>query len=280
MKSSNTCQPFARLFAANMKWAKILCRAALVAAFAIALPNAVRAQTQLLVNPNWETGNWNANTGIGWTLVNNAIGNDTVNNSSQTYYNSSTGACPPDATAENVNVLTGTQCGKVYPGYNGNPISGYLQTFAAAPGSTWSAGGFGYSSHEDLMSSDNFWYELDFYSGTNGTGTLLAAYESFEVESLTCHETTPFLVDAWNGLPVTNVMQVTTGTNTATVTGNIAPGTDIVAPASAASVAFKVVFQEVGGGGSMYVDNATLYELTATAASASAAPSKTSHRLT
>jgi hypothetical protein len=267
MKSSNSCQPFARFFAANMKWPKILCRAAIVAAFACLLPNAARAQTQLLVNPNWEEA-----ADVGWTLVNNAIGNDTVDQSTDHYYNSATGACPQDPTAELVNVLTGTQCGKVYPGYNGNLISGYFQTFAAAPGSTWSAGGFGYSSHEDLMASDNFWYELDFYSSTNGTGTLLAAFESFEVESLTCHETTPFLVDAWNGLPVTNVMQVTSGTNTGTVTGNIPPGTAIVAPAGTASVAFRVVFQEVGGGGSMYVDNATLNELTVTAAAAPAAP--------
>jgi len=254
MKSSIFCQ---------------LRRTAVVTALALVLPNLTQAQTQLLVNPNWELGT------NGWSVVNDAIGNDTVDQSTDHYYNNggNPGAfCGTDAQAELVNVLTGTQCGKVYPGYNGILISGFFQTFAAAPGSTWSAGGFGYSSHEDLMSSDNFWYELDFYSGAGGTGTLLAAYESFEVTSLTCHETTPFVVDAWNGLPITNVMQVTTGTNTGTVSTNIAPGTAIVAPAGTASVAFRVVFEEIGGGGSMYLDNANLTELSTSATPGPAAP--------
>ncbi|HEV7927881.1 MAG TPA: hypothetical protein VGR14_21205, partial [Verrucomicrobiae bacterium] len=269
MKSSNSCQSFDLSFLADMNWAKVVCRTAVVAALALVLPDAARAQTQLLVNPNWQQAVSN-----GWSTVNNAIGNCTVDGPPDTYYNNAAGECGSDPTAEKVNVLIGTQCAKLYGAFNGNPnTSGFFQTFAAAPGSTWSAGGFAYSSHEDLMDGNNFWYEVDFYSGANGTGTLLAAYESFLVNDLTCHETTPFAVDTWVGLPVTNQMTVTTGTNTGTVMGDVLPATPIVAPAGTASVAFRAVYVNINnGGGSMYLDGAALNQLSATATPGPLAP--------
>jgi hypothetical protein len=268
MKSSNFCQPFARLFEANLNWAKVLSRAAVVAALSLLLPAAARAQTQLLVNPDWANGT------NGWSVINNAIGNCTTGTSSQTYYNSTNGECPQDPTAQSVNVLTGTQCGKIYGAFNASPnTSEFFQAFPAAPGSTWSAGGFGYSSHEDLMGGNNFWYEVDFYGGTNATGTLLAAYESFIVEDLTCAETNPFPVDTWVGLPVTNQVQVTSGTNTGTVVGSIFPSGLIIAPAGAASVAFRAVYVNINyDGGSIYLDNAALTQLSATATPGPLAP--------
>ncbi len=254
MKSSKSSQPFTCLFEANLSWAKVLSRTVFVAALALVLSNTARAQTQLLLNPDWTNGVTD------WTLVNNAIGNCTTGNSTQTYYNSASGECPQDPTAQAVNVLVGAECAKIYGAFNASPnISEFTQTFAAAPGATWSAGGYGYSSHEDLMGGNQFWYEVDFY---NTGGTLLAAYESLVVENLTCSNTAPFAVDTWVGLPVTNVMQVTTGTNTGTVTGNTGSTGVFTSPAGTATVTFRAVYDNINyAGGSIYLDEASLTQI-------------------
>ena len=61
MKSSISCQFFGRSFQANLNWAEVLGRAAVVAALALVLPKAA-AQSNVLVNPGMETGDF-----TGWT---------------------------------------------------------------------------------------------------------------------------------------------------------------------------------------------------------------------
>jgi hypothetical protein len=238
-----------------MHGAKVMCRVAVVAALALVLPGTAQAQTQLLLNPNWENGT------TGWTLVNNAIGNDTTDTSSDTYYNNSGGECGSDPTAENVNVLVGTECGKLYGAFNASPNTcGEFQTFPAAPGGTFSAGGYAYSSHEDLMGANNFWYEVDFYDATS---TLLAAYESTVFGNLTCGETNgPTPIDTWVDLIVTNQMQVTAGANTGTVIGNTGPSGVFTSPPGTATVTFRAVYVNINyAGGSCYVDEANLTQI-------------------
>jgi hypothetical protein len=236
MKSSNSCQ---------------LRRTALVAALALILPNLAQAQTQLLVDTNFE-GSTSA-----WTRTADA----NVIAAGATYYNSTTGECPHDPTSETVNILNGgTAVANSYGLFTANPnYTTWSQTYSATPGSTYSASGWAYASHEDLSGPNGFYFEVDFY---NGSGTLLATYESYEAINLTCSETTPFAVDTWNYLAVTNEMQVTTGTNTGTIIGNTGASGIFTAPADTATVKYQATFVNINfAGGSIYFDDVALWQL-------------------
>ncbi len=257
MKSSTSRQPFARLVEIKMNWAKVLSQTAVVAALALMLPGATQAQTELLVNTNFE----DTPLATGWTRS----GNANVIPAGATYYNSSTGACPQDPTAETVNILNGgTDVANSYGTFNAPPgnITSWSQSFPAAPGATWSASGWSYASHEDMPSTNQFYFEVDFY---DISGTLLATYESFVAKDLICTETnasSPFRLDTWNLLAVTNQMQVTSGTNTGTVVGNTGTNGVFTSPAGTASVKYQATFVNINyAGGSMYFDNCDLTQI-------------------
>jgi len=240
-----------------MNWAKVLCQASVVAALALVLPNSARAAVNELVNPNFAEG------ATGWTIVGSTLAADGYNNhpivaQGADYFNG--GQCGSDATAEPVVMYgTNTQIANVFGPFFANPSTAAWtqQGIYAAPASTWTASGWTYASHEDLSGPNQFYYEVDFY---NSAGTLIAAWESFVVQNLTCSETTPFPVDTWVNLAVTNQMQVTGGVNTGTVIPHYGPPiTVITAPSATASVAFKANFVNINyAGGSIYLSDCAL----------------------
>jgi hypothetical protein len=230
--------------------------AALALTVFFALVQLARAQVNELVNPGFEQG------ATGWTTTGSTLAPDGYNNHpvittpGPTYDNSATGECPQDPTAEPVTTHSGSNVGNIFGPFFSNPsTAAWVQTIPAAPGGTWSSGGWTYASHEDLSGLNQYHYEVDFF---NSAGTLLAAYQSFVVENLTCDETTPFPLDTWVFLPVTNEMQVTAGVNTGVVTGSITTN-GITAPADTASVSFQAIFVNVNfAGGSIYLDDCEL----------------------
>jgi hypothetical protein len=203
-----------------------------------------------LGNPGFELDPLETNWTTVGTVVIKAIGTNT-------YDNSATGVCPQDPMAELIVGHGGTNVGNIYGNFNGAlNRSSWIQSFGTSPASTWNAGAWTYASHEDLPGSqDNFYYELDFLSSS---GTLLAAYESFVVQNLTCSETTPFPVDTWVYLAVTNQMEVVDGTNTGTVIGSMPSGV-LTAPSGTATVKWEANFNQNGNdGGSIYLDDCEL----------------------
>jgi hypothetical protein len=200
-----------------------------------------------LINPGFEI----LPAKTGWTSTTNT----TVAATNTTYLNSTNGACTHDATAEFVVSHSGSNVARLYGASNGVANTAFLrQTIATYGGSTLTAGGFAYVSHEDLMTGKNsFYYQLNFL---DGSGNLLAAYQSFIVSNLVCGETTPFPVDSWVFLGLTNAMQVTGGVNTGVVASNVPTGV-LVAPVNAANVQFQALFIQQNGldGGSVYVDD-------------------------
>lgn len=216
-----------------------------------------------LADPGFESAALTGNTTTtvpGWTTSGgNALVKTT--NATDTYYNSATGECPMDATALPVQSDSGTNVANIYGAFSSYPNTSYFrQVFAAGAGDTWTAGGYAFASHEDLpQANTSFHYEVDYL---NATGGLLAAYESFNVANLTCTETTPFPVDTWVYLGVTNEMQVANGVNTGVVIGNTGgTGGELVAPTGTASIRFQAMFTQsanTADGGSMYLDDMDL----------------------
>ena len=152
------------------------------------------------------------------------------------------GACTSDTrkvapfSGPNVAALTGSfVAGGSTNTFSQNVLDQYPN--GLSPGAQFVAAGYAYAAHEDIMSgADSFYYEVDFL---NSTGGLVAAYESTIVTNLTCGETTPFALDNWNLLYVTNQMQVTGGVNTGVIIGTVA--STIQVPPQTASATFKGV---------------------------------------
>jgi len=203
-----------------------------------------------LINPGFEL----PPAKFGW----NSTTNTTVVATNTMYLNGTNGACTHDATAEFVVSHSGSNVARLFGASNGVANTAFLrQTIATYGGSTLTGGGFAYVSHEDLMAGKNsFYYQLNFL---DGSGNLLAAYQSFIVSNLECGETTPFPVDSWVFLGLTNAMQITGGVNTGTVISNVPTGV-LVAPVNAANAQFQGIFTQQNGldGGSVYVDDADL----------------------
>jgi hypothetical protein len=204
-----------------------------------------------LVSPGFEL----APGGAGWTAAGNA---SLVTTGAVAYLHS--GACA-DGQTKLVVSHSGTNVAKLA---GANLATGstnfWSQTVATVPGSTFSSGAFTYVSHEDLMSGKNsFYYQVDFL-GSNQV--LLASFQSYIVTNLVCGETTPFPLDAWVFLPVTNQLQVTGGVSTGVVVSNVPSGI-LTAPPQTASVRFGAVFLQQGlpdnaDSGSVYFDDANL----------------------
>jgi hypothetical protein len=203
----------------------------------------------LLVNPLIQSG-------TGWTRFGNTPLITTNGNGTPTYYNA--GTCPPDSPAQQVNTYPpgNSNVANVYGNFNAQVnYSGWDQTFAAAPGSTWSAGAWTYVSHEDLPAGNSFYYQINFRDAGNN---LLASYTSLIITNLTCGGGGSFPLDTWMYLPVTNQVQVTGGNATGTVIATYPSGV-FTAPAGTASVLYTALFVNTGyAGGSVYFDDADL----------------------
>jgi hypothetical protein len=187
--------------------------------------------------------------GTNWT----SAGGASVVSTNSTYPN--TGPCTSDT--RNVQGFNGPNVAKLTGSFvPGGSTNVWSQSAAVAAGSTMTAGAFTYVAHEDIMSgNDSFYYEVDFL---NTNGTLVAAYESSIVSNLTCGETTPFALDSWNLLAVTNQMQVTGGVNTGVVVSNVA--SIITIPPQTVTAKFKAVLIQPNATntGSVYFSGANL----------------------
>ena len=204
-----------------------------------------------LINPGFEL----TPSGTGWTTV----GNTSVTTvGTATYLNSPSGACPQDPSAQLVIANTGTNVANIR-GSNlaGGSTNSWGQSVSASPGTTFTAGGFTYISHEDLMTGQNsFYYEVDFISSSN---VLLASFESYIITNMTCGATTPFPVDTWTYLAATNQMLVSGGVNSGVVVSNVASGI-ITAPPGTAKAQVRAIFVQHNStdGGSVYLDDVSL----------------------
>jgi hypothetical protein len=216
----------------------------------LALAQTVGA-ANILVNPLFDATPATS----GWTT----FGAAGVPNTSDTYYNQ--GACPKDATAENVSAYPpgNTNVGNMYGNFNATlNYSGFVQTFPAAPGSTWSAGGWTYASHEDMPGPNNFFYQINF---SDVGGNLLQSFQSYVVSNLSCTNVGPFPLDTWVYLGVTNQVSVANNNATSTIISNF-PGGVFTAPVGTASVKFTALFVNVNyAGGSYYFDDVSLNQL-------------------
>ena len=203
-----------------------------------------------------------------------AVGGASIVNTGSTYPN--TGSCgsdtrsivplPGSTTGTNIAKLTGsfTPGGSINSwSQSTNVTAGSLfspNSLNLTPGALVTAGGYTYVAHEDIMSgADSFYYELDFL---NSTGGLVAAYESTIVSNLTCGEISPFPLDTWNLLGVTNQMQVTGGVNTGVTIGSVA--SVIQVPPLSATATFKAVLvqRNATDSGSVYFSGGNVGLLT------------------
>jgi len=208
----------------------------------------VGAAANLLVNPLIQSA-------TGWTRFGNTpLITTNGGPTTPTYYNQSTNnGCTPDAVAEPVTTYPpgNTNVANAYGNFNAQVnYSGWDQTFATAPGSTFSAGGWTYASHEDLPGGNSFYYQINFMDSSNN---LLASFISEIVTNLTCTNTVAFPLDTWTFLPVTNQVNAA-GTVIATFPSGV-----ITAPAGTATVKFTALFVNTGyAGGSVYFDDVNL----------------------
>jgi hypothetical protein len=200
-------------------------------------------------------GNVGADVVRDWVVAGDNNGQFGFMNATGSYYNGA--GTPCDSNTFAYVLFNSPQMAKLWP----SPNPGFFKQTVLAPGGTWSGGGWTFASHPDLLFPTNtFYYEIDF---NDGGGNLLAAYESFVFEGTSnCSQTTPFPLDDWVYLAVTNEMQVTAGTNTGVVTTNIGPLGVITAPKNTASITFSANVTGTAGG-SVFFDDVVLDEIVA-----------------
>ncbi|MGJ8724651.1 MAG: glycoside hydrolase family 16 protein [Roseibacillus sp.] len=202
---------------------------------------AAEGDGNVLMNPGLESGDLSS-----WTPYDAAGANDPgafVESTSSTYYNGGNGG------GDNVLTHSGTYVAKVFGDFIGaENFNGFYQDVAAAPDTTWSAGGFALTHPQDLMSGNNTaWLEVSF---RDGSGTVLGLYRS---DVLTSANVTP---GAWMALSVSNEIDP----NTFAVLGTTS---ELEAPAGTTMIRFQTVYRQDGGndGGSMYFDDLSLVEI-------------------
>ena len=209
---------------------------ALLAAIAVLISLAMSSQAQivnLLTNPGAETDDF-----TGWTLWNTwtwgpppAIANFNV-------FTTGGGGAPP---------YDGNYDFQVYGNFYGaSEYTGMFQTFSAHAGQTFNADGWVYQLPTDSFASAGSqsmaYLEVEF---KDGGGNVLGKYDSTFI-------TNGSPTGVWYDLQVTNQYDPTSGAYLGTVS-------QLVAPASTASVEYDVVFDTVNyGGGSIYLDDMEL----------------------
>jgi hypothetical protein len=213
-------------------------------AFLLASPPSL-AQVNILVNPGFETGPSGHTVATGWT-----------------YY------APPIAPPSNfTNYWVESVTNVAHSGlfywkewgalYSLDPtnIAGIYQTLSSAPGSTYQANGWFYTSAGDTMSTNcATCIQVEFL---NSSSNLLALYKSTDFTS------TMLPLATWYQLQVTNACDLTqpisTGDTNFTryaVTGSVS---QLVAPPGTVSVRYRYAYlQKNSGGGSSYLDDTAL----------------------
>jgi len=186
-----------------------------------------------------------------WTTAGGA--SVVTTNGSNAYPN--TGGCT--ANTELIQAYIGTNSAKLTGSFvSGGSTNSWSQSVAVSAGSTFTAGGFTYISHNDIMSGqDSFYYEVDFL---NSTGALVGAVESTIVTNETCGGPNVIPLDTWSLVAATNIMQVTGGVNTGVVLSNVP--TIFRVPPQAVTAKFSAIFiqRNASDTGSAYFDDVNL----------------------
>jgi beta-glucanase (GH16 family) len=191
------------------------------------------AQTNLLSNPGFESGNLN-----GWSTFG-------ANNSVQS------GA----STAH-----SGTYCYKVYGNFNGSQnYTGIYQDTPAVSGNTYNADGWAYTASSDgggIHGQDTIWVEVSFRDASYNA---LALYRSAIVTS---NNLAGFGgVNNWFDLQITNQCSFSNPSAQILLPGTVINTvTNLVAPAGTVYVRYQVVFAQGSdnANASMYFDDLTL----------------------
>jgi hypothetical protein len=142
--------------------------------------------------------------------------------------------------------------------YNGtNNAAGIYQDFSSAPGSTYQASGWFYTSGGDVLGPDCYvWIEVLFLGSSSN---LLALYKSDQFNA-------GVGTDNWFQYQVTHACDVSSPVsigdpffNTYAVTGSVS---QLVAPLGTATVRYRFVYVQVASeGGSCYFDSAVLNQI-------------------
>ncbi|HXC35662.1 MAG TPA: family 16 glycosylhydrolase, partial [Candidatus Acidoferrales bacterium] len=185
----------------------------------------------VLSNPGFETGNLG-----GWTT-----------------YGANTSVLNNPAAAH-----SGNDYFKVYQAFNSQiNYNGIFQDNVSGPGAVYSADGWAYTLSTDTLAGQNeAWIEVSF---RDASGNVLALYRS-SIITTNAIATGAFPKNTWVDLNVTNQYDPNTYAITNTVSS-------LVAPTGTSFVRYQIMFQgdQYNSAGSMYFDDATLNQTSATA---------------
>jgi beta-glucanase (GH16 family) len=203
---------------------------------AAVLPITGSAQTNLLANSGFESGNLN-----GWTTfgANNYVLSGGYAHSGTYYY-------------------------KVYGNFTGSQnYTGIYQDIPAAPDDTYSADGWGYSLSSDAINgNDQVWIEVSFRDSSYNT---LALYRSGVVTGANIASFGG--LSTWFDLQITNQCSYTNASALIVLPGTITNTvTSLVAPPGTAYVRYQAVFAQGtdNANGSMYFDDLALNQTSGT----------------
>ena len=169
-----------------------------------------------LGNPGFEAGSFSS-----WATFNG----NAIHTTNDNYY----------LTATPIDVYDGTYVAQTY---NAGEYNGFFQDVAAAPGSVWTADGWGLTSSVDqIAGASTCWIEVAF---RNSTGGIIAISKSAVIDT----NTTPSI---WIYLPVTNQVSLT---------DNSVIGTSkyLVAPAGTVAVRYQITYHALSGGSVLFDD--------------------------
>lgn len=138
-----------------------------------------------------------------------------------------------------------------------NNVAGIYQTLSSSPGSTYQASGWLYINSGDIAGPNGYiWIQVEFLDSSSN---MLALYKSDNFNS-SAGENTWLNYQVTNACDLTQPVTLSPYFNTYAVTGAVS---QLVAPAGTASVRFRYCyFAAAGDGGSSYMDDADLEQLT------------------
>ncbi len=147
--------------------------------------------------------------------------------------------------------------GALYLSAPTNNVAGIYQTFTSAPGTTYQASGWFYTSSSDILGPDCVtWLEVDFL---NASSNLLAVYKSDNFSASVG-------TDTWFQYQVNNACDLSSPVSTGdpyfttyAVTGSVS---QLVAPPGTATVRYRYAYLQSGTeGGSAYLDDTVLNQV-------------------
>ena len=201
----------------------------------------------LLVNPGFEANSGNSTPPIGWTY----FAPPTLGAGVKDYYVENHAGIPHSGT------LYWKEWGALYAAPPINNVAGIYQIFSSAPGATYQASGWFFTSAGDTLGADCVtWIEVAFLGASSN---VLALYKSPNFSASVG-------LDTWFPYSVTGACDlsqpVATGDpyfTTYAVTGTVS---QLVAPLGTTAIRYRYAYLQVGTeGGSAYFDDAVLNQV-------------------